>query len=168
MTKVVPDDKPAFRIAPQEAWHLAFGRGSGMQGLETVKLDQDGHLVLHRMNSKSRGEIEYLYWESATFELPPDAVAKVVEAVAANGLLRLDKAYHAGVVDGTQWVLKLQQGEREKVIYFDNHFPDAIVRFATQLDQILKESSGAKLRWQTLPSARARDYEKELWNSLER
>ncbi|MDA0814027.1 MAG: hypothetical protein O3C21_16755 [Verrucomicrobia bacterium] len=37
------------------------------------------------------------------------------------------EAYHADVADGNQWVLAVTQGERQKAIYFNNHFPKSIL-----------------------------------------
>jgi hypothetical protein len=160
LASVVKDDRPVFRLDPGQPWRIEFGRGSGMQGLDTAKLDQDGRLVLHRQ--KWNG------WQTATALLPPDVVAKVLEAVEANRLLELDKEYRANVNDGEQWVLWVQQGDREKAVYFDNHFPDAIVRFAEQFDAIVSGSVGPDLRWRAVPSIQSGDHQRELWESIRR
>jgi hypothetical protein len=165
---VVKDDRPAFSIDPNNAWVIEFGRGSGWQGLNTAKLDQDGHLLLHRLRMERQGNPFISGWETTTAELPSGAVAEVLESVKANRLMELDKAYHAAVCDGTQWVLWIRQGEREKAVYFDNHFPTPIVRFAERFDAIVSGSVGPALRWQAVPSARVRDHERELWESIKR
>jgi len=74
-TKVVKDDRPAFQISPEEPWRIEFGRGSGWHGLDTVKLDQDGRAVFHRLKSMRQGDAFVLSWETATAQFPPDAVA---------------------------------------------------------------------------------------------
>ena len=165
---VEKDDRPAFRLDPSTAWQFEFGRGSGWHGLDTVKLDQNGRLVLHRLKRERQGEVIVLSWETATAQLPSDAVAKVFEAVGTNRLLVLDKAYHADVCDGTQWVLWVRQGDREKAVYFDNHFPDPIVRFAERLDEVVSASVGPGLRWRAVPPFWSRDHERELWESIKR
>ena len=157
LSKVVKDNRPVFRIDPGMPWRLEFGRGSGWHGLDTVKLDQDGCVVLHSLKSK---------WQTATFNLPAEAVEEVLESLASNCLLELEKAYHAEVVDGTQWVLLVRQQDQKKSVYFNNHFPDPIVRFAFQLDKILSASAGPNLRWATVPFAQARDHERELWDCI--
>ena len=101
---------------------------------------------------------------AATF--PPDAVAQVLATVEANGLLGLDKAYHADVCDGTQWVLWARQGDREKAVYLDNHFPDPIVRFAERFDAVVSAFVGPGLQWRAVPSAWIRDHERDLWDSI--
>jgi hypothetical protein len=167
-SEVVKDNRPAFRIDPGKPWRLEFGRGSGWHGLDTIKLDNDGRLVLHRLKPERQGDTIAHSWETASLELPADAVAKVLEAVEAHRLLELNKAYHAAVADGTQWVLWVRQGEREKSVYFNNHFPDPIVRFAGRLDKILSASAGPKLRWRPVPHADSRNHARELWDSIKR
>src|SRR5262245_50445076 len=76
VSKVVKDDRPTRRIDPGQPWRIEFGRGSGWHGLETVKLDQDGRVVLHRANSGQ--------WATTTLQLSQDAVTRILEAVVAN------------------------------------------------------------------------------------
>jgi hypothetical protein len=160
VSEVKKDDRPAFRIDPKKPWVIEFGRGSGWHGLDTAKLDQDGRLILYRLREDR--------WETAAAQLPPGTVAEVLEAVKANRLLELDRAYHAAVCDGTQWVLSVRQGDREKALYFNNHFPDPIVGFAERFDAVVAGSVGPALRWRAVPSAWARDHERELWQSINR
>ncbi len=168
LAEVVPDPRPPFRLDPGAPWRLTLGRGSGWHGLDTVEVGHDGSLVLYRMAHRRRRKTIVVSWQTATAQLPPDATTKVFDAVEANGLLGLAKAYHANVADGTQWVLWVRQGEREKAVYFNNHFPDAIVRFADRLDTIVAEAVGSDLRWWGVPSAREREHEKDLWGSIRR
>jgi hypothetical protein len=168
VTKVVKDDRTPLRIDLGWPWRIEFGRGSGWHGLDTIKLDHDGRAVFHWLQRERKGGATFLSWETSTTRLPRDVVAKVLEAVEVNRLLELDKSYYANVHDGTQWVLWVRQGEREKVVYFDNHFPDSIVRFAEQLDAIVSGSVGPSLRWRAVPYAQARDHEQELWDSIHR
>jgi hypothetical protein len=79
--------------------------------------------------------------------LPPEAVAEVLKAVESNGLMGLHKAYHDdNIAAGTQWVLWIKQGEREKSVYFNNSFPRAITAFAGQLDAILARAGWTRWR----------------------
>jgi hypothetical protein len=168
VSKVEKDDRPPFRIDPDRPWVVEFGRGSGWHGLSTAKLDQDGRLTLYRLKRDRQADVTVHSWVTATSRLPPEAVAKVLEVIASDSLLALDKAYHADVHDGTQWVLWIRQGEREKAVYFDNHFPDPIIRFARRLDEIVAETVGPAIKWRAVPVARSRDHERELWDSLKR
>ena len=77
-------------------------------------------------------------------------------------------AYHAEVHDGTQWVLWIKQADQEKSIYFNNHFPDEIVRFAEQLDAVLSECDLENMNWKTVPATESRQHERELWEAVKK
>ncbi len=96
-------------------------------------------------------------------------LAEVLKAVESNQLTRLQKAYHDdNVKDGTQWVVWIRQGEREKSAYFDNLFPPAIKKFADELDAILAQAGLENVTWQPVPEAESRKHERELWDSIKR
>jgi hypothetical protein len=166
LSRVDKDIRPAFRIEPTKPFRIEFGRGSGWHGLDTIKVDQDGRVVLHRENHQRQGDTIIQSWEKATLQLPPRSLTKVLEAVEANRLMELHKGYHANVADGTQWVLWIKQGNQEKSVYFNNHFPEQIVRFAERLDGILSECGVDKLDWQVVPAVETRRNERELWDSI--
>jgi hypothetical protein len=97
--------------------------------------------------------------------LPPEALAKVLAAVESNCLTHLHRSYaDTNIADGTQWVLWIKQGDREKSVYFDNYFPRAIKRFAKQLDEILWPHSQVAT-WQAADFNRVGQ---ELWDSIKR
>jgi hypothetical protein len=166
--RVEKDDRPVFTIDRAQPFWLEFGRGSGWHGLDTVKLDQTGRVVLHRMKSERQQDVTVLSWEVATLQLPPEAVAEVLKAVDSNDLMGLHKAYHENIADGTQWVLWIKQGEGEKSVYFNNSFPRAITAFAEQLDAILARGGLGAVAWQPVPDRESRQHEKELWDSIKR
>ena len=166
--RVEKDDRPAFAIDHAQPFWLEFGRGSGWHGLNTVKIDQTGRVVLHRMKSERQPDVTDLSWEAATLHLPPEAVAGVLQAVESNNLMSLHKAYREDIADGTQWVLWIKQGEREKSVYFNNSFPGSITAFAEQLDAILLRAGLDKAEWQPVPERESRQHERELWDSIKR
>lgn len=166
--RVETDDRPAFTIDRAQPFWLEFGRGSGWHGLDTIKIDQTGRVVLHRMKFTQRANVNNLSWEVATLQVPADVVAEVLRAVESNGLMGLHKAYHENIADGTQWVLGIKQGEREKSVYFDNRFPRAITAFAEQLDAILTRAGLDRVERQPVPERDSRKHEKELWDSIKR
>ncbi len=100
--------------------------------------------------------------------LSQEQLRAIAQAVTHHGLPRLQKAYHPifHVYDGTQWVLWLRQGERQKASYFDNSFPASIRHFANELDGILRLAGYDRLRWQPSQPANSREHEKALWNSI--
>jgi hypothetical protein len=166
--RVEKDDRPAFRIDPAQPFRLEFGRGSGVHGLNTIKIDHAGRVVFHRMKSVRREDATALSRKTATLQLAPEAVGEVLNAVEANGLMRLHKAYHGDVHDGAQWICWIRQGEREKAVYFNNNFPREITTFAKQLDGILARAGSAKLAWQPVGLGESRQHGQELWASIKR
>jgi hypothetical protein len=136
-----------------------------MDGLDTATLDSTGNIVLYRLRRTPTS----LAWEKATAKLPPAAVSKVLATVSSDGLLKMDKAYHArNVADGTQWVLWITQDDKEKAVYFDNYFPYEITGFAGALDNILAQSGLNNATWGPVPDAESLAHQKELWDSSER
>lgn len=164
--RVEKDDRPAFTIDRTQPFRLEFGRGSGWHGLNTIKIDQTGLVVLHRLNSEHRQIVNVMPWEVVTLQLPSEAIAEVLKAVETNDLMGLHKAYHENVADGTQWVLWIKQGDRQKSVYFNNHFPKAITRFAKQLDSIMAGAGLDKVEWKPVPERESRQHENELWASI--
>src|SRR5262249_50895911 len=135
--RIEKDDRQAFAIDHTQPFWLEFGRGSGWHGLDTIKIDQTGRVILHRMKSERQENVNVLSWEVGTLQLSPEGLAEVLKAVESNNLMSLHKAYHEDIADGTQWVLWIRQGGWEKSVYFNNSFPRAITAFAEQLDAIL-------------------------------
>ena len=166
--RVEKDDRPSFRIDPVQPFRLEIGRGSGWHGLDTIVIDQSGRAVLHRMKEERKENAIVQSWETATLQLPPDAVAEVLKAIETNDLMDLHRAYHANVHDGAQWVFWIKQGNREKSVYFNNSFPRPITRFAEQLDGVLARAGLDKVAWQPVPAGESRNHERELWDSIKR
>jgi hypothetical protein len=162
------NDRPSFAIDHAQQFWLEFGRGSGWHGLDTVKLDQTGRVVLHRMKSERKGDVIDQSWETASLQISPEDLAEVLKAVESNELLGLRKEYHENISDGTQWVLWIKQGEQEKSVYFSNNFPRRIRAFAEELDTILTLAGSNKVAWQPVPDRESRQHERELWDSIKR
>jgi hypothetical protein len=154
--RTVSDPAGSLPFDATQPFKLDFGRGSGWHGLDTVAIAQDGQTSLHR--SRRNGS-----WERSSLRLSAEQIRAVARAVARHGLPRLAKEYHTDIADGTQWVLWIRQGQRQKATYFNNNFPDSIRHFARQLDGVLRSAGYDALRWQPVKS---RDHEKELWNSI--
>ncbi len=138
---------------------IRFGRGSGWHGLDTVKIREDGSVTLHRLISTDDPS-----WETTTLKLRPESLARILDAIEKNRLFGLQKAYHSDIADGTQWVLWIKQGERQKAVYFDNNFPPEIERFAEAVDKALDESGLEKAVWHNVGDARGHD--RGLWDSI--
>ncbi len=167
--RIEKDDRTAFTIDHAQPFWLEFGRGSGWDGLDTIKLDHTGRVVLHRMKSTRQESVIVLSWETAGLQVSPEVVTEVLKAVESNGLMGLHKAYHNdNIADGTQWVLWLKQREREKSVYFDNRFPRAVTAFAEQLDGILARAGLDRAEWHPVREKESRQHERDLWDSIKR
>src|SRR5262245_28911918 len=163
LSETVKDERPVFRIDPDQPYRIELGRGSGWHGLETIKITQDGRVAMSRQKHHYEENVTVSTWETATIQLSPEAVAEVLEAVETHGLMKLHRSYSADVADGTQWVLWIKQGESEKSVYFDNHFPRSICRFAARLDEIIAANSH-NVMWKPTEVS----YDRELWESIKR
>ncbi len=72
--RIEKDKRPSFQIDLSQPFRIEFGRGSGWDGLDTVKIDQTGRVVVHRQRWEQRGGISYPLWDTATLQLSPDAL----------------------------------------------------------------------------------------------
>jgi hypothetical protein len=162
------DDRPASTNNLTHSFQLEFGRGSGWHGLNTIKLDQTGRVILHRLKSEYQQQGIVRTWEVATIQIRQESVAEVLKAIDSNGLMTLNKSYTTNIFDGAQWVLWIKRAGAEKSVYFDNNFPKPITQFAKELDAILAKAGLEKAVWQPVPQHEIRQHEKELWNSIKR
>jgi hypothetical protein len=165
------DRRPAFTFIPSRPFHVEFGRGSGQSGLDTIVLDETGHTVLHRSQSEFYddpriGRVKSPYWEKAELKLPEESVQRIARSIADLRLPEMERAYHADWYDGSQWVFWLQQGGREKSVYFDNHLPIAIQSFAALLDTELQRAGLPEVRWRRISRGPERSHDTAIWNSI--
>jgi hypothetical protein len=149
--RVETDDRPAFTIDRGKPFWLEIGHGGHKGGLDTIKIDQTGKVILHRTSRRQRPDGSYdLICEVATLQLSPEALVEVLKSVDANNLMAMGKAYYRmGWADGTQWILWIWQGEQEKAVYCDNSFPKAITEFAEQLDALLGRAGLENATWKS-------------------
>lgn len=148
-------------IDPEKPFQIHLGRGSAIDGLETIAIHSDGQAIVVRDN---RGNAP-LIWKQAKLELPKETVSAVLTALHTRRVLGLNRAYTSSVADGMQWVFLARQGDQEKAIYFSNNFPEAITDFANDLDRILDDDRLDAKLWTPL---RDQQHDKELWNSIAR
>jgi len=132
--------------------------------MDTITIENE-HVTLYRLQLN---ELCYPCWETATMQLLPDDVKTLIKSLEQFQILKMSKAYHANVSEGTQWILLIQQGNYEKSIYFDNHFPDNIFAFSRFLDDLLVKRGFLDFTWQAIPENEPKNHENELWESLKR
>lgn len=166
------DDRPPFTVDPTQPFSLVFGRGSGWKGLDTIRVDQSGSVIVHRKKYELKDGRHSLSWEVATVQLSAESLAEVLKAVESNRLMQLHREYspppYVEIHDGSQWALWIKQGEQEKSVYFNNNFPRQIMSFAEQLDGILARAGLDNAQWQPTPDQDFRAHEQDLWNSIRR
>lgn len=146
--ETAPDEQQPFRVAPDQsyevnyhAWEKPSGDGRGI----IVKLGAPA--VVRERHGGQGGE--YREEKSASFALPPEAVAKVLAAIEARGVMRLQGSYKLkGVTDGPQVKFFVRQGDRVKRVECSNHFPDELKAFADDLNAII-EPYLSKATWTT-------------------
>ena len=157
-----PDIATEWEFDPAVPFTLDFGRGSGLQGLDTITVTNLGEVTLHRLRNRFADG----FWETSAFTLSPDETTQIGREIARLNLQDVPKAYHADISDGTQWVLWIRQGQSQKSVYFNNHFPEAIRNFAERIDQILKIDY-RELSWNRVPKELIGKHDEEIWKSIE-
>lgn len=165
LTRTEPSKTAAFKIDPEKDFRITLGRGSGMDGYETVALGRDGQVTLHRLKWQRIKGVYHGKWQKAGTSLDRAAMDRLRAAIDANKVMEMAAQYHADDVrDGTQWILWIQQGEASKAIYFNNHFPEGVLKFAKALDAEVKRDAIPEAKWQHDPEPR--EHDKALWESI--
>ena len=152
--RAITDPAGPMSFDAVKPFKLDFGRGSGMDGLETIAIAENGKVTICRRTRDAT-------WESASLRLSAQQLKQIAQATTRHRLPQLAKKYLGTLHDGTQWVLWIRQGTRGKATYFDNNFPSSIRDFANELDAILEEAGIDKLRWE--PSSKQ---DRELWSAM--
>lgn len=124
----VTDDSspPKIRRADiQESSDFLFtiGVGSGMFGLDIFGVSSSGKASF--IFSTAPDE-----WWKAEFEVAPAHITRLRQLLVEVDYPSLKRAYHADVVDGTQWCMRLDVAGVAKHVYCDNHFPEPARRLA--------------------------------------
>jgi hypothetical protein len=124
---------------------FTMGIGSGKDGLDVFRVDHAGNA-------------SYVFsadgdWWKTEFTLPKDSLLQLRKLLIEIDYLSLKRAYHAALVDGTQWCIRVDASGLTKKVYCNNYFPEAAVRLASWVRQQLLLSDGvdvAKCRriWQ--------------------
>lgn len=141
---------------------LEFGRGSGRHGLATIRILEDGTVIINR-DAAEEGTLEM-----AQVQMSANGMATVRDAISRHELGRLKKIYsHPTMQDGTQWVLRFKDTGGERSVYFNNEFPTQIVEFAEKLDDLLADEL-KDAKWLRVAYFDGRRHERELWESIKR
>jgi hypothetical protein len=159
---VEPDTRPAFALDASKPFVIELGRGSGLDRLDIIKVDQTGAVEVSRVAGRPNAE-------SASLRLSSADVARLVGLVNTNQLTSMGRAYSdPRIADGTQWVLWIEQSPSEKSIYFNNSFPIQITTFANGLDTLLQKAGLNNLKWNPVSKQKGMDQQTALWARIER
>jgi len=159
------DPQRRMPFDPDKPYRLKFGRGSHKDGLQTIEIDEQGQAVLYRSAEAADGDGHRSAWETATVSIDAEAVKRMAELIRDQGLLEMNLAYRANVVDGSQWIFRLDQGDKHKSIYFENFFPESIQDFAVALDHEMEAAGADRAEWSPVPEEQEREHEQDLWES---
>jgi hypothetical protein len=158
---VEPDTRPAFILDASKPFVIELGRGSGMDGLDIIKVDHTGAVELSRIAAGQNVE-------SASLQLSSADVDTLVGLVNANQMTSMGRTYSIpSLADGTQWVLWIEQSGSEKAIYFNNSFPNQITAYANSLDALLQKAGLNKVKWSPVPQQSGIDQQAALWARIE-
>jgi hypothetical protein len=156
--EVSPTEAPTIELS--KPLEIAFGRGSGWHGLDTIRILTNGVVTLYKQtlikNQRS--------WQTASLQLSTSDQKKISEALLTNRILNLKDQIATNVADGTQWILLVRQNSASKAVYFDNKFPTSISNFAQTVDLVLEKQP---IQWKPAPRE-PREHEKELWAAIRR
>ena len=151
----VPDTR-RIKFDSSQVYRIAFWRGSGLDGLETVEIDENLNARLYRQTSNGL--------ETCNISLALNEYGVVTDSIHKNRLFELDRAYHAEVADGTQWIVWIRQNEISKTIYCNNYFPDSLRLFAKDVDSVF-DIDDDLLEWSLVPASLAGDHDTHIWDA---
>lgn len=161
LSKSVPDMRPAMTFDVEKPYCLQFGRGSGLDGMDTIALDESGRVLLCRKKHAREGDGFNTYWETKSFQTGANEIRQIASLIQDLDIIGMDREYYADIQDGTQWVFWLIQGDQEKTVYFSNHFPEVIQDFAMALDELLEDGT-----WARIPDEQGWSHADALWNAI--
>ena len=148
-----------FVVDTSKDFHFEIGRGSGSEGLDTIAFGRDGRATLFRQQPQGK-------WQTTSLELGPEALERVFDSVRSEKVMQMPSAYHAEVIDGTQWILWITQGVHAKAVYFNNHFPKGITRLADLVDKELESAGLKSATWKSVPPMESRKHDQPLWDCI--
>lgn len=166
LSRTVPSRSPVFTVDSSKDYHFELGRGSGLDGLETISFGRNGVVKMFRLHMYKKVGVWHTRTQTASILLPADATVRIFKEVENQGVMKMAAEYHADVDDGTQWVLLIKQDSKAKAVYFNNYFPKGIKKLAERLDKELAAAGLGNATWKDIPDEQSRDHEKLLWKSI--
>lgn len=158
---ITPDPRPAFVLDSTKPFVIEIGQGSGLDGLDIIRVEDSGMVLLTRFVSQLKPE-------SASLQLSKPELVSLVSLVNKLQLTDMGRVYSdPRIVDGTQWVLWIEQLPSQKAIYFNNAFPEPIIAFVSELSTMLDAAGASTVTWQVMPADEANQQQSKLWSRIE-
>lgn len=147
---------PRWPLALDESWTLELGRGSGRTGLDVASVEASGEVSVTTWSGERRQHVV------RRTTIAPEVLREALETLAPTELKH--RFREPGVMDGTQWVLQVHQGERVHTVYCDNRLPRRLREFADWLDEALE---AAEVETRDVGVLREQDHpEHALWQGV--
>lgn len=112
---------------------FAMGVGSGMHGLHVFQVDASGSASYVFSTGRDR-------WWKQDFRIPSEQVVNLRQLLIEVDCGSMARAYHADVIDGWQWCIRIDVNGTTKKVYCNNFFPEAVQRLAdfVRTDMLLR------------------------------
>jgi hypothetical protein len=147
--KIERDRQPAFQIDPDQPYEITLHE-RWLPGVteQEYAIHHDGRVVTNRRRWAGPAGVGPFVAETATFTIPPEARAEILEAVAANRVMKLHRSYdYTDTFDGCSRGIGIKQGGRVKSIGCRNYFPEEFERFRRRVETILSRYQ-ENVKWQ--------------------
>ena len=142
----------AFTISKDSKFSIQLGRGSGMHGLHLVKINNKGVVDFYRING-----------DYVQFQLTDGELNSIIDAANREKLTGMKRIYSSEILDGSQWILWIVQNGKRSATYFNNNFPQEIIKFAETVDKQLRVNDR---RLKFTPSKSEQDHAKQIWDAI--
>jgi len=171
-----PLDYPGDLGSSDFAFILA--QGSGWHGYNTLRVSASGHCdfryFLSSMQVSTGANKEQdlpegtvyreKFWRKADFQLTKELQKQLRDALQeANVFAMKDEYIQKEIADGTQWIVRLRAGRKEKRVYCSNTFPERLL----VLSRTLREQIIVPYKMEILTATRIKEDagnpEKEGW-----
>ena len=136
---------------------VEIGLGSGREGLATTTVNREGVATVYRT---SFGSPE---WQRATVHLSLEEHAAIIERIHHDQIYATDGRYSSGLMDGTQLVLRLVEGDDQTIVYCDNNCPDEVNRFYEEFVRIVDNAGRDRFRWEWVSGS---EHDDALWEAV--
>ncbi len=145
-TPVATEQAPAPAAAPL----IELARGSEWDGFDSVHIPPQGPATLYRLAHEARDDTIRFHHETATLPLSPSTRAALRAEIERLQLFALKDHYGGDVEDGTQWLLRIVDGDRTLRVYCDNAFPPPLEAFAKAVDAGLEHDGLQRIAWRRM------------------